>query len=110
MTDSPFIDPLPADVAARAAEVKANRRATRLVYGSDLRPGMIVVKDLPCHLSQADRWRMILTGGSHEHGTAEYTILEVRTDRGHSAAILVGEDGEQTPFYCDDMELVRITV
>lgn len=105
MTD--FTPDLPPDLASRAAAMRADRPHTRLSYCTDLVKGMTLLVEKPCEnpmhglLASPD-------GGGHRHGTEQRIIAEIRDEGDLVSAILVGEDGEQHPFYNHRLALVRV--
>jgi hypothetical protein len=87
------------------------RIPNRLVYASDVVPGMILVTERQC--SHA-RGLMATLVGTHSHGYALSTVLEIRQGEGAMAhllsAIVLDEAGEQQPCLWHTVELVRIRV
>lgn len=99
------VEPLPEDVAARAAEIKAQRPPYRLVYGVDLKPGMTVLVDRPCN----NPFEALI--GSHDHGVEQRTILDIReAPQQHLSCITMGEDGDQQPFLVSEVQPVPVVV
>lgn len=79
---------------------------TRLIYGEDLGPGMVLRQSEPCqHSSGSDAIAVHLGGG--QHPLEDVTVLEVREEGGVVSAILVRRNGDQLPLYVARKGLIR---
>ena len=94
MTDAPVIPP------------------NRLIYASDVVPGMRVLYARPCPAPHG--FLSMMAGGGHDHGQALADVLQVRQGEGAMghifSAIVLDEAGVQQSMTWHSVEAVRIAV